>query len=93
MARGSIALMRGPRELFTKEYPGLAELADFISWFGSPAQLVATLRGLISHHESAAEKARLVARRIRADHTITIRVQTLVRHVRASRTNPSAGND
>lgn len=93
MARGSIALMRGPRKLFAREYPGLAELADFIFWFGSPAQLVATLRGLISHHDSAGEKARLVARRIRADHTVAIRLQKLIRQMRASRTNPSTGNN
>jgi hypothetical protein len=84
MARGSVAIIRGTRDVFVAEYPGLVDLADSIHWFCAAGELVATLRGLISRHERAAENSRVVARRIRAEHTVASRLRGLIEKVRAS---------
>jgi hypothetical protein len=83
MARGRVVIMRGPRQSLIDQYPRLAELSDSIQWFQTATGLVDTLHRLISRHEAATEKARILARRIYAEHAVTNRLQTLIRHVRA----------
>jgi hypothetical protein len=84
MARGSVVVMRGTRDSLIAEYPALVDLADSICWFSTAGELVSTLRGLIVRHERVAETSRIVARRIRAEHTVIARLRGLIGIVRAS---------
>ncbi len=92
MANRSIVVVRGTRDCFVAEYPGLIDLADSIHWFRSGGELVTIVRRLISQHANAAEAARIVARRILTEHTLSSRISRVFELVRtAQRRHPSKG--
>jgi len=91
MARGNIVLMRGSRDAFVAEYPGLADVSDFVHWFLSAGTMTSTLRAGLSQPERAAEKARLAARLIREKHSLAARLRVLMNAVDNARNGEPRG--
>lgn len=91
MARGGVVLMRGSREEFGEEYPGLADIADAIHWFRTAGEMIADLRKWTAQPEHAAERARVVARLIRDKHSLAARLQQLANSLDMARAGVATG--